>query len=154
MRSADPGPSVVLDTNQIVSGVISRRGLPHQILRAWQRGEFYAITSDDLVVELTDVLARPRISRRFALHHAEIDALIEALAAAAVQPMPLEALPVHCRDAADDAVLACALGANVDYIVTGDEDLLVLDGHPALGSLRIVTPRAFLTILEQLTGDA
>jgi predicted nucleic acid-binding protein len=51
-------------------------------------------------------------------------------------------------------VLACALGANVDYIVTGDEDLLVLDGHPALGSLRIVTPRAFLTILEQLTGDA
>ena len=38
------------------------------------------------------------------------------------QPLPL---PV-CRDPDDDAVLACALAAQADLIVSGDEDLLIL----------------------------
>jgi hypothetical protein len=42
--------------------------------------------------------------------------------------MPQESLPIHSRDEKDDALLACAFGGNCDYLVTGDEDLLVLNG--------------------------
>ncbi len=46
----------------------------------------------------------------------------------------------------DDLVLATALSANVDVLVTGDKQLLVRDGYK---NLRIMTPRAFLDILQQ-----
>jgi len=42
-----------------------------------------------------------------------------------------------CRDPDDDAVLACALAAQVDLIVSGDADLLVLEQFEGI---RIVTP--------------
>ena len=45
-----------------------------------------------------------------------------------------------CRDPEDDAILACALEARVDYLVTGDEDLLELK---VFKGIRIVTPRDF-----------
>ena len=76
----------------------------------------------------------------------QVHAIIEGLRAARIEPLPLAVLPVHCRDPKDDMVLACALGAQAAYLVTGDADLLALDGDPALGRLRIVTPRQFLAL--------
>ena len=60
------------------------------------------------------------------------------------QPAPLPK-PV-CRDPADDVVLATALTAKADFIVTGDDDLLVLKKFH--GS-RIVTPRKFWDLLAR-----
>jgi putative PIN family toxin of toxin-antitoxin system len=138
----------------MISGAISPHGIPNQILRALQRDDFTLVSAPDLIDEVIEVLGRRRFSERYRPDQAIVTAIITELQAAVVQPIPLDALPIHCRDPKDDPILACALGGNADNIVTGDEDLLVLDGHPALGSLRIVTPRAFLTILERLTDDA
>lgn len=48
--------------------------------------------------------------------------------------------PAICRDPDDDWILALAVEAKCEFIITGDKDLLALDGHAAI---RIVTPRAF-----------
>lgn len=61
-----------------------------------------------------------------------------------VSPAPL-ANPI-CRDPDDDWVLATAAAGEVDVIVTGDEDLLVLK---RFGSIPIVNPRGFLEMLQQ-----
>ena len=61
-----------------------------------------------------------------------------------VSPMPLPK-PI-CRDADDDWVLATAAAGEVDVIVTGDKDLLVLKRFL---SIPIVTPRGFLEFLQQ-----
>ncbi|MCC9004437.1 MAG: putative toxin-antitoxin system toxin component, PIN family [Candidatus Competibacter sp.] len=53
-----------------------------------------------------------------------------------------------CRDADDDAVLACALAAKADVIVTGDKDLIVL--HPWNG-IQILSPA---DALQWLTSSA
>lgn len=45
-------------------------------------------------------------------------------------------------------ILASALGSKADYLVTGDADLLALQGEQALGSLRIVTVAVFLRDLS------
>jgi predicted nucleic acid-binding protein len=53
---------------------------------------------------------------------------------------PLDIVPV-CRDPDDNHVIATALAAATDCIVTGDRDLLALRRHE---TVRIVTVRAFL----------
>jgi predicted nucleic acid-binding protein len=53
------------------------------------------------------------------------------------------------RDPNDDMVVACALEARADYIVTRDKDLLSLGTYEGI---RIVTPRQFLDLLER-SGD-
>ena len=59
--------------------------------------------------------------------------------AVSVTPAPLPA-PV-CRDPDDDCVIATALAAGADLIITGDKDLLTLKKHRGI---RIRTPREFL----------
>jgi predicted nucleic acid-binding protein len=57
-----------------------------------------------------------------------------------------EAIAPVCRDADDDAILACARTVKADFVVTGDGDLLVLERY---GATRILTPRDS----ESLFGD-
>lgn len=62
-----------------------------------------------------------------------------------VTPVPLAA-PV-CRDPDNDRVLAAAMAAAADAIVTGDQDLLVLKAHAGIA---ILSPRQFLEHLDGL----
>ncbi|OQY33326.1 MAG: hypothetical protein B6243_06605 [Anaerolineaceae bacterium 4572_5.2] len=55
-------------------------------------------------------------------------------------------LPGVTRAPKDDPVVACAQEGNADYIVSGDQDLLVLEAYRGI---RVVTPRAFTEILAQ-----
>jgi len=60
------------------------------------------------------------------------------------------ALPTPvCRDPDDDVVLATAVAASADVIVTGDQDLLVLSAYEGVS---IVSPRRFLERLDSVGG--
>jgi predicted nucleic acid-binding protein len=54
------------------------------------------------------------------------------------------ASPILVRDHLDQKFLDAALTGRADFLVTGDNDLLVHAGDPRLGALRIVAARAFL----------
>jgi putative PIN family toxin of toxin-antitoxin system len=148
MSAASSKPAAVLDANLVISGIINQHGPPNQVLRAFQRDAFTLIASDDLTGEVAQVLNRDKIRLRYRPDPATIRFVLASLRAARIQPLPLDALPVHCSDLKDDPILACALSGNADFLVIGDQDLLELDGHPAIGTLRIVTPRAFLDLLS------
>ncbi|MEA2872201.1 MAG: uncharacterized protein QOH67_2177 [Hyphomicrobiales bacterium] len=49
------------------------------------------------------------------------------------------------RDPNDDMILACAIAASADYLITRDKDLLILDKHEGIA---ILTPEAFLQVLR------
>ena len=85
------------------------------------------------------------------VNSADVTRLIEALATVEVRPLPIDHLPVRSRDPKDDYVLAMALGAAADVIVTGDADLFVLEGHSALATLHIMTLRSFIELLHPQT---
>ena len=53
---------------------------------------------------------------------------------------PIELIAPICRNSDDDLILACARDTIADYVVTGDEDLLVLKNYEGIS---IVTPREF-----------
>jgi putative PIN family toxin of toxin-antitoxin system len=136
----------VIDTNLFISAIISPRGIPHDLLARWRQGLFVVLSSPEQRAELTDVLARDWIKTRYFVSEPDIAALLRLLDSSA--PVQVTAnVPVHVRDPKDIHIVAAAIGGHADYIVTGDRDILELDGHPALGDLRVTTATDFLRIL-------
>ncbi len=140
---------IVLDTNLLVSGLIIPRGLPHQLLAEWRRGRFRLLVSDAILAEYAAVLARPQFAAKYGLTAADVAALLRRMRTEGERVTPTETVPVAVRDPKDVHLLAAALGGNAAYLVTGDADLLVLNGDVALGPLRIATARAFLDDLSR-----
>jgi len=143
---------VVIDTNLFISGIIAGQGLPSKLLQAWRDGIFILIISEILIGEMKTVLWRPRIQKEYKIGSAKITQMTDTLKSGAelVRPASAESLSVHCRDAKDDLLLATSIAGQADYLVTGDKDLLVLNGDTHLGKSKIVTARKFLD-LEQFT---
>lgn len=118
---------LVLDTNVVVSALLWR-GKPYQLLEAIrQRSNWQIYSSSALLEELADVLTRPSATKRLALIDKQAQELLLDFIASVeiVRAMPLPR-PV-CRDPDDDEVLALAAAASADLIVSGDNDLLVLE---------------------------
>jgi uncharacterized protein len=138
---------VVIDTNLFVSGAISPRGSPNQLLQAWLKGAFTLLISSEQRVEVQEVLSRPEIARRYNLSEEAKAHLLLLIDTLALQAPLRHRLPIHVRDPKDDHLLAAALGGKADYLVTGDADFLTLDRDPKLPNLRILAVRPFLDLL-------
>jgi uncharacterized protein len=134
----------VLDTNILVSAFLffERGGVPVALLRKAAEGRFTLVTCRALLDELEHVLVRdPAVRERYG-YTPEMAAAYRALLqvqATVVEPQP--PFPRLCRDPDDDVLLATAVLAAADYLVTGDNDLLSLGTYQGIG---IVTPRDFL----------
>jgi putative PIN family toxin of toxin-antitoxin system len=130
----------VLDTNVLVSALITPSGPPRRILTSWRDGEFELFTCLPLLRELNRVLHYPRLQGKYGLREADIFAYLGLLRIrGTIVPIPDE-IPPMCSDPTDDKLLACALVAQAGYVVTGNRHLLILE---KVGSAQIVTPNAF-----------
>jgi len=137
----------VLDTNVIISGLMGVSGPPRNIIDAWLDDRFTLVTSVPLVRELAHVLAYPRIAERLRFSQAEVNSLVAAmLTQAEVVPGALT-LPGVTRDPKDDAVVACAVEGAAGFVVSGDEDLLVLSVYQ---DIEMITPREFVEKLDEV----
>jgi uncharacterized protein len=132
----------VLDTNTIVSGV-GWGGPPGAVLDAAMAGHFEIVTSPALLAELRRVLSYPKLQAVVG----DADELIKLLALAAIVVTPTETVTIS-RDPDDDRLIAAALEADADVIVSGDQDLLTLG---RIGHIQILTPREFLEYLPSGT---
>ena len=92
-------------------------------------------------------MGRPRIRERYRIGDAEVALLLQRLSSCIESPRSVTRLGVEVRDPEDRHVLAAAVGGKVEYLVTGDNDLLVLRDHPAVAPLRVVTVQEFLAVL-------
>lgn len=138
----------VVDTNTLVSGIISPLGAPAKIVRHWRRGAFLLITSPALLAELRRVLEYPRIADRLGWSSEERARFVESFETLALVTPGVLTLPGVTRAPQDDPVVACAVEGQARFIVSGDQDLLVLGTYQ---SVRMVTPRDFLVLLETQT---
>jgi putative PIN family toxin of toxin-antitoxin system len=131
---------VVLDTNVLLSGVAYPGSLPGKIITAWQHGSVEVVLSTFIIEELRRVL--PRLAARHGLSASEIDDLVDILSIQAEQLEPALVEDAALRDRNDLPVLGTLLAAmqagNIDYLITGDKDLLALaERYP------VVTPAEF-----------
>jgi putative PIN family toxin of toxin-antitoxin system len=140
---------VVIDTNIFISAMIAAAGLPAKLIRLWKKNRFTLVVSNDTIEEITEVLHREEIEEEYNLSPHEIFHLATSLKLGAeiVSPLPISDLPIHCRDAKDDFLLALAFAAGADYLITGDKDLLALKGNKKLSRLEIVTVKEFINLI-------
>lgn len=116
---------VVADTNIVVSGLLWR-GNPRLILDAAREGTIDLFTSAVLLAELEDVLSREKFANRLASVLVTPHDLVLGYSALASIIEPATIKPVILADPDDDAILACALAAQGEMIVSGDRHLLDL----------------------------
>jgi putative PIN family toxin of toxin-antitoxin system len=127
---------LVLDTNVVISALLWG-GTPHQLLAAAAQGRVELCTCEELCTELLVVLQRPKFVAQLWIantHAAKLVSIYRAIC----QLAPIHApLPKVCHDPKDDVVLACALAAGADLIVSGDNDLLALQTYQTIPILRV-----------------
>ena len=122
---------VVADTNTVVSGLLWH-GPPRQVLDAAHLGTIRLSTSASLLAELSDVLQRPKFAERLARANVTPHTLVFGYAALARLVVPAPIGPVVVADPDDDAVLACAVAAQAEVIVSGDRALLALESYEGI----------------------
>jgi len=117
---------LVLDTNTIISALLWK-GAPHGLLAtARERRATTLHTSAKLLAELVDVLSRNKLASAVAATGENPDTLLRRYVNLVQVHVPTVIPPAVLSDPDDDEVLACAIAANAQLIVSGDRDLLSL----------------------------
>ena len=141
----------MLDTNVVLSATVWR-GAPYRLLQAIrQKPEVVQLfSSEALLAEIADVLARPHFRKPLAvIGKRPVDILVDYVASVEIV-VPTEVPRVIADDPDDDQVLACALAARADSIVSGDRHLLKL--QPQWRGIDILTAVQAVQRLER-SGD-
>lgn len=128
--------TIVLDTNVIVAALVAK-GLCHEVVQRSIRAHAMASSApllDELEATLRDKFTIAPEVQTF------LQQLSRQIRIVDVSPL---SVPV-CRDPDDDLVLATAVAAGAAVIVTGDDDLLVLQTHQGIP---ILSPRQFLAAM-------
>lgn len=139
----------VVDTNILVRAVIKPQGSVGPVLQRLRRREYTLLLSRATLDEMADVLHRPRLRVKYGLSESALRAVIRLVVLRSELVQPDEQVAV-CRDPKDDKFLEVAVAGQADVIVSGDEDLLVLDPY---AGIPIVSPSKFLAMLDRTAGN-
>lgn len=137
---------IVLDTNTLVSGVISANGPPRRLLDGARTQIFEICTSTILLAELLEVLARDKFAARLTQAGLTPLNIVSELRRMAYMAAPDNVPRVIADDPDDDHVIACAVAAQADLIVSGDKHLHSLGGQ--YKSIRIVNAFEALELIK------
>jgi putative PIN family toxin of toxin-antitoxin system len=124
---------LLLDTNVLVAALIAR-GTCSDLLEHCVR-QHIVISSQPLLSELREVL-----DRKFRQRDVDVRSALRLFAETFTLVAPDALDPPTCRDGDDDVVLATALAGECAAIITGDQDLLILD---PFRRIRVLAPSAF-----------
>jgi len=133
---------IVIDTNVIVSSLISKKGAPAKLLDAWIGQQFDVVMSDGILDEVERVLLEPYLKEKFNITEDRVAKLIQTFREDAI--LVSGDSDVHGEvpsDPSDEIFLAAALEGGADVVVSGDQDLLTIRTWRGIA---ILTPRQFL----------
>lgn len=139
-------PRTVLDSSVLVSAFIQPRGPVAGLLRDPVRSRYRLCLSEPILEETArKLLTKERLRRSYAYPDSAVEDFVDLLRADAELVADLPALRVVPGDPQDDMIVATALAAEADYLVTGDRRHLLPLG--TYRGTRIITPRQFLDLL-------
>lgn len=133
---------LVLDTNVLLSALLTQGTPPDLLYQAWRRGDFVLVSSAAQIEEVARVLDYSHLRER--VNRTEAAILVDGLKTLATLAEYLPDIQLS-RDADDDKILATALAGQADYLISGDKDLLSL---AETGGVKIVTPREAIAIIS------
>jgi putative PIN family toxin of toxin-antitoxin system len=136
---------LIIDTNILISALLSSTSLPAHLVVLWREGRFDLLTSADQLDELMRVTRYPKIRERLA--PALAGRLINEIRDLAVIVKDLPVVTAS-PDPNDNYLLGIALAGAADFLLTGDKrDLL---GLKLYEGTKIITVREFLALQKRL----
>ena len=141
----------VLDTNVLASGFVefaTAERAPARLLRLWREQRFALVVSAEILTELLNTFADPYFRRQLTpeqIHAAQL--LLQEEAIWTPLTAHISGVATHPED---DQILAAAVSAQAEYLVTGDKKLQQLGTYQGV---RMISPRAFLDLLEATGGN-
>ena len=139
---------LVLDTNTVISGLLWQGSIPSNLIDTAETGQIEVFTSVPLLTELQSVLTRDKFTKQLDKRKVSVRDLFDGYATLARLVTPAPIPPTILRDPTDDAVLACAIAAQADLIISGDGDLHDIGTYRGI---RIATARQALQIIREQT---
>jgi putative PIN family toxin of toxin-antitoxin system len=139
----------VLDTTVLVAAMLrpDPEGVSAELLKLAAEGRYEFFLSDDILEETAATLAASeRNRRRYKYSDEHIVAYCGELARIGTVIFDIPNLTGIVRDPNDDMIVACAVAAKVDFLVSRDKDLLTIGSYEAID---MVTPESFLHILRE-----
>lgn len=138
----------VLDSSVLISALITPGGAPGRVLDAAEGGSFTLCLSHEIIAETADALLRnAKLQARYGIDRAAVEKFCHSLAAVAEMVIDLRPICVVPDDPKDDPIIATAVAARADYLVTDDRrHLLPLGSHQGIA---IVSVRTFLDLLDR-----
>ena len=131
----------LFDTNVLLAAFLTE-GVCEKLLTRARKRHFDLITCPFILHEFERILVR-----KFSATKQEKETALALIAEAARDVVePSETPAGACRDKDDDNVLACAVEAAAEYLVTGDKDLLHMKTYKGI---RIVMPREFELLFDR-----
>jgi uncharacterized protein len=137
---------LVVDTNVVISALLWG-GTPKALFALGETHDISFHTSRALLDELADVLSRKKLAKTIAAINATPASLLRHYQGFAHVVQPRTIQRVVPNDPDDDAVIACALAARADLIVSGDRHLHDLGGN--YKGIRIVTPSQAVQLIDR-----
>ncbi|HLP44829.1 MAG TPA: putative toxin-antitoxin system toxin component, PIN family [Candidatus Kapabacteria bacterium] len=129
---------IILDSNVIIAA-FSSKGLCHSLFELCLT-KYSIIISDHILFEVYRIL-----HEKFKMPTKKVDEVIDYLKKFCEMQKYEKLKENICRDKDDDEILALAKSASVDYIITGDKDLLVLE---TFNSIPIVSHWGFWQLVK------
>lgn len=136
---------VVIDTNVLVSAVLSPHSVPGRILELLRQERFELLISDEIFVEYSVALQYDRVRKRHRLSDELLNKMLQDLRAVSVLVIPSVA-PNVVSDPDDNKLFACALSGGAHFIVSGDIAVQTVNQYQGI---RVLSPRIFLAMIEQ-----
>ena len=112
---------LVIDTNIFISSFFWG-GNPRIIMIRIIDGKDTLFVSNEILREIFFVMTRPK----FNVSHRQINLFVDSIEEVACHVTSLGVIQGICRDSDDDKILECAVLGNVDFMISGDNDLLSL----------------------------
>jgi uncharacterized protein len=132
---------VVIDTNVWLSALLWG-GQPNLIIKLIEKQKIQAISSENILTELTDILQKPKLQKRLNQLKFSADEVIIVAKRLMTLVVIKEVTIPELRDPKDQMVLATAIAGDAQMVISGDKDLLVL--HP-YRNISILLPQEFLS---------
>jgi putative PIN family toxin of toxin-antitoxin system len=130
---------IVVDSNVFVSSFFWS-GNPQKVFDRVINGLDELFITGEIIEEIASVMG----SRKFNANRSEIEDYVKIIDKYS-KKIVLKNVPESIsRDKDDDKILQCGFNGNVDFIVTGDKDLLVLKEYK---KIKIITPKDYLEIV-------
>jgi uncharacterized protein len=137
--------TIVCDSNAFVRALINSRSAWGRLLFEHSH-QYRLMLSREIIGEVIDVLNRPALLRKFE-RRGDVDTMRVLDIIGRAEVIDVINIPSVSRDPDDDVFLEVARLSDADFLVSGDNDLLVLGTH---SRTRIVTAIELVSILESM----